>query len=148
MHIGDKIKKTYQGPQRRGGVERSKARREAISDWSLDWRRSVSDMTASVYFSSCSMYTSMCRMATLSPRLDIQLYGSSQVESWNVKLCGFRGGLGGFGGAGAVGTLKWAHRKRRRRPRRLRRSGVKRWRMVGWLGFRVCNWEMARPVRV
>lgn len=93
---------TYQGPQRRGGVERSKAKREAISDWSLAWRRSVSDMTASVYFSSCSMYTSMCRIATLSLRFDIQLYESSHVESWNVKLCGFLGGFGGVGGAGGA----------------------------------------------
>lgn len=88
----------------------------------------MSDMTASVYFSSCSMYTSMWRMATLSLRLDIQLYGSSQVESWKVKLWGFRRGLGGVGGAGAFGALKCAHRSTRRRRRR---SGVEKRCIVG-----------------
>lgn len=86
-------------------MESSKAKREAISDWSLDWSLSVSDITASAYFSSCSMYMSMCRIATLSFRLDIQLYGSSHVWSWNVNLCGFFGGLGGDGAAGGLGVF-------------------------------------------
>lgn len=87
-------------------MERWEAMREAISDCNLDWRRSVSDMTASVYFSSCSMYTSMCRIATLSLRLDIQLYGSHQVWWWSVKLVGFCGGFGGVGGDGG-GWVFW-----------------------------------------
>lgn len=96
-----------QGPQRRGGVERSKGMREAISKWSLFRRLSESDMTASVYFSSCSMHTSMCRIATLSFSCDIQLYGSSHVAPWKLNFCGFFGGFGGVGGGGGGDALQW-----------------------------------------
>ncbi|KAL5821551.1 hypothetical protein ACOSQ3_023433 [Xanthoceras sorbifolium] len=51
------------------------------------------------------MYMSMCHMATLSFRLDIQLYGSSHMWSWIVKVCGFYGGFGSEGGGGAAAVF-------------------------------------------